>query len=215
MGAKKKIPETFSFHPFEGLNKIFESSAGKTPKPVSLPKEKLPSDEELFVSAMAGVREIREFRTLQPSPKKAVVPCRKKEADTCALKVLEEIVAGRRPVNLADTQEYVEWVNDDFRGDIARMLHEGRFSVKDCIDLHGLSVEESEEAVESFFREALKKGHQCIKIIHGRGLRSPRGPVVKDTLVKSLSRKYRKYVIAFVTARQCDGGLGALYVLLK
>jgi DNA-nicking Smr family endonuclease len=54
-----------------------------------------------------------------------------------------------------------------------------------------------------------------VKIIHGRGLRSPRGPVLKEKLIKRLSGKYRKHVVAFVTARQCDGGLGALYILLK
>ena len=33
-------------------------------------------------------------------------------------------------------------------------------------------------------------------------------------MVKLLSGRYRKQIIAYVTARQCDGGLGALYVLL-
>ncbi len=147
--------------------------------------------------------------------KKKFSPCKKDNREEEAMDTLREIVAGRRAVNLPDTQEYVEWVNEDYRGDIARPLHEGRFSVKDCLDLHGMSVEESEEEVEAFFREAIKRRHKCIKIIHGRGLRSPRGPVLKETLVKRLSGKYRKYLLAFVTARQCDGGLGALYILLK
>jgi DNA-nicking Smr family endonuclease len=164
---------------------------------------------------MSGVKEIREFRSLRADVKRPALPCRKNNMENEALVALRDIVAGRRAVNLADTQEYVEWVNEDFSGDITRLLHEGRFSVKDCLDLHGLSVEESEEEVEAFFREALKKRYQCVKIIHGRGLRSPRGPVLKETLIKRLSGKYRKYVVAFVTARQCDGGLGALYILLK
>jgi len=39
--------------------------------------------------------------------------------------------------------------------------------------------------------------------------------VLKDAVVRRLVGRYRKQVIAFVSARQCDGGLGALYVLLR
>ncbi len=221
MGAKRNIPETFSFQPFEGLKKMIESRGKEAyarpsvPKPVHFKKEEVISDEELFAREMSSVKEISEFRAMRIVQKKKSPPCKKGNQENEALNALREIVGGRRAVNLVDTQEYVEWVNEDFRGDIAKPLHEGRFSVKDCLDLHGLSVEESEEEVESFFKEALNKRYKCVKIIHGRGLRSPRGPVLKETLVKSLSTKYRKYVVAFVTARQCDGGLGALYILLK
>jgi DNA-nicking Smr family endonuclease len=221
MISRKNIPETFSFQPFEGLKKMIEGRGIKVAqttavrKPLLLKKEETLTDEELFAREMSGVKEIREFRAMRVGLKKTFLPCKKDNHENEALNMLRELVAGRIALNLADTQEYVEWVNEDFRSDITRLLHEGRFSVKDCLDLHGLSVEESEEEVESFFKEALKKRHKCIKIIHGRGLRSPRGPVLKETLVKRLSGKYRKYVIAFVTARQCDGGLGALYILLK
>jgi DNA-nicking Smr family endonuclease len=221
MGVKKNIPETFSFQPFEGLKKMIEGRGIKVApitavsKPVLPKKEEALTDEELFAREMSCVKEIKEFRSLRVDLKKTPTPCKKDNQENEALTALREIVAGRRAINLPDTQEYVEWVNEDYRGAITRLLHEGRFSVKDCLDLHGLSVEESEEEVESFFKEALKRRHKCIKIIHGRGLRSPRGPVLKETLVKRLSGKYRKYVIAFATARQCDGGLGALYILLK
>ncbi len=221
MGAKRNIPETFSFQPFEGLKKMIEGRRIKVdlkpavPKPAHSKKEESISDEELFAREMSGVKEIREFRAMRIGPRKTTLPCRKANQENEALNALREIVGGRRAVNLADTQEFVEWVNEEFRGDITKLLHEGRFSVKDCLDLHGLSVAESEEEVESFFKEALIKRHRCVKIIHGRGLRSPRGPVLKEKLIKSLSTRYRKCVVAFVTARQCDGGLGALYILLK
>ena len=216
MGAKNREPENFSFHPFEGLKEIIKSqgveiSSNRLPEKEPAP----PTDEELFEKAMAGVREIKEYRRMRTCRKKVRPPAIKEFPDCEGLRALEEIVAGRRAMNLADTQEYVEWINDDFRGDFTKLLHEGRFSVKDCLDLHGLTVEEAEEAVALFFRESLRKGYKCLKIIHGRGLRSPHGPVLKDRLIKRLSGHYRKNVVAFVTARQCDGGLGALYVLLK
>jgi DNA-nicking Smr family endonuclease len=64
-------------------------------------------------------------------------------------------------------------------------------------------------------KDSFRKGLRCVKIIHGRGLRSPLGPVLKTAVIKWLSGRYRKSIIAYVTARQCDGGLGALYVLLR
>ncbi len=86
--------------------------------------------------------------------------------------------------------------------------------MRDCLDLHGMVVDDAEEAVRIFLKESLRRGYQCVKIIHGRGLRSPRGPVIKEALVRWLSGRHRKHIAAFVTARQCDGGLGALYILL-
>ncbi len=218
MGAKNREPGTFSFYPFEGLKEIMKTRGIELIPNSRKEKEKKPeplSDEELFDKAMAGVKEIREFRDMRTCRKKTVPPVRKDVSDFDALQALEEIVAGRRAVKLADTQEYVEWVNEDFRGDFTKLLHEGRVSVKDCLDLHGLTAEEAEKAVALFLRESMRKGYRCLKIIHGRGLRSPRGPVLKAALIKRLSGHYRKNIIAFVTARQCDGGLGALYVLLK
>jgi DNA-nicking Smr family endonuclease len=216
MATKKREPETFSFQPFEGLSDIIKTRGlDFTPKPPAEKKPEPLTDEELFTKAMAGVKEIREYRHMGVERKKVSPPLRRDIPDSDALRALEEIVSGRAAVNLADTQEYVEWINEDFRGDFTKLLHEGRFSVKDCLDLHGFTVAEAEEAVALFFRESMRKGYKCLKIIHGRGLRSPHGPVLKGTLIKRLSGRYRKHVIAFVTARQCDGGLGALYVLLK
>ncbi|MFZ6006914.1 MAG: Smr/MutS family protein, partial [Nitrospirota bacterium] len=122
---------------------------------------------------------------------------------------------GKKPIALSDTQEYVEWINPDYSAEIVRKLHEGRFSVQDFLDLHGFTVEEAEAETERFLKNSLKKGFRCVKIIHGRGLRSPKGPVLKEVIAQWLSSRYRKHVMAFVTARQCDGGLGAIYVMLK
>lgn len=216
MAVKKREPDTFSFQPFEGLKEIIRTRGIEfnTAPPVRK-KPEPPTDDELFNRAMTGVREIKEFRAIRPKAKRAAAPLIRKGPDRDTVQALEELVAGLGALNLTDTQEYVQWINEDCRADLARLLHEGRFSVKDCIDLHGFTVEEAEKEVTLFLGESLRKGHKCLKIIHGRGLRSPRGPVVKEMLVRRLARNYRKHVVAFVTARQCDGGLGALYVLLK
>lgn len=216
MRVKKQEPESFLFQPFEDLKKIMEDKGMKIScKPPVAKKQGTVKDEELFVNAMREVREIKEFRNIPLRRKKEIALPGKISADKEAIKTLEEIITGQRSLHLPDTQEYVEWTNRDYKGVNISKLHEGGFSVQDCLDLHGLSAKEAESEVEYFIKNSLIKGLRCIKIIHGRGLRSPNGPVLKNSLLKWLSGRYRKFIIAFVTARQCDGGLGALYILLK
>jgi DNA-nicking Smr family endonuclease len=215
MGAHKQSSEPFPYHPFEDLKKIIERKGLKVSAKTKPSAEEPLSDEELFLSAMKEVLEIKEFRKLQVLPRRALSVRKNSLPDKRSLEILEDIVLGKKPMDLRVTQEYVEWINRDHKGDVLRKLREGRFSVQDCLDLHGLNLGEAESEVEAFLGDSLKKRRRCVKIIHGRGLRSPKGPVLKDALIKWLTFRHRKNVIAFVTARQCDGGLGALYVLLR
>ena len=72
-------------------------------------------------------------------------------------------------------------------------------------------------AVERFLSAAYQKGQRCVLIIHGRGRNSKdQVPVLKERIKVWLGRSgLAKYVLAFTTARLCDGGAGALYVLLR
>ncbi|MFQ5981873.1 MAG: Smr/MutS family protein, partial [Woeseiaceae bacterium] len=61
---------------------------------------------------------------------------------------------------------------------------------------------------------SVNRGHRCVRVVHGKGLGSgERGPVLKRKVDKWLSEW--DSVLAFVSARQVDGGTGACYVLLK
>ncbi len=216
MDTKKQGSDILVTGSFKELKKIYRRKKAQTSlRPAPVQKIKSPDDEELFFNTMKEVQEIGEFREIPLYHKTAVPPLRKKRPDNEVLKALEDTVRGRRPLHLPHTQEYVEWIDQEHGGDIIKNLHEGRYSVQDCLDLHGVFVEEAEKEVDVFIRNSVKKRYRCVKIIHGRGLCSPNGPVLKDIVVKWLSMRYRKYIRAFVTARQCDGGLGALYVLFK
>ncbi|MEN8263659.1 MAG: Smr/MutS family protein [Nitrospirota bacterium] len=216
MNSRKKEPPSFEILPFKDLKKNLESKRVKVPAAIPLPgKKNEQNDDELFDREMKEVSEIKEYREMPVFPRKTEYKSKNCSSDSEALKALEDIIKGKSPINLPDTPEYVEWVNRDYMEYIVEKLHKGQYAVQDCLDLHGISVEESGQEVESFLKESLKRGYRCIKIIHGRGLRSPDGPVLKGSVVKWLQSRYRKKIAAFVTARQCDGGLGALYILLR
>lgn len=95
-----------------------------------------------------------------------------------------------------------------------RKLARGNFSVQDEIDLHGMTVPEAKEALQEFIGECELRGLTCIRVVHGKGLGSGnRGPIIKGKVNKWL-RQWNA-VLAFVSARQVDGGTGAVYVLLR
>ncbi|NTU41978.1 MAG: hypothetical protein HGA78_02790 [Nitrospirales bacterium] len=223
MKSKKRRPHCCSeiappdvHRPFERL-KALMTDKGFSPAERKVEEEKVAdeiSDEELFSHAMRDVREIPEFRTLVFRQKR-LMPSYRRETDREAVRLLDDIVRGKKAIDLSNTGEYLEWVNPDCGAADARALHEGRFSVQDFLDLHGFSLQEAEAEVNIFIKSAIMRGLRCVKIIHGRGLRSPRGPVLKNALSQWLTGRYRRHIIAFVTARQCEGGLGAVFVLLK
>jgi len=210
--------KTFAIRPFEKLKKKIEvAQAVSTPPSLGQKKKEINTEEELFHIAMNDVQEIEAFRllTCAPHTRKAKATSVRRDSEYDALGMLREIAGGQRPINLPHTQEYVEWINPEFREDIIRNLHEGQFSVQAYLDLHGCTVPEAEEELEHFIQGSFKKNLRCVKVIHGRGLRSLNGARLKEAVVKRLAGHFRKDIIAFVTARQCDGGLGALYILLK
>ena len=97
---------------------------------------------------------------------------------------------------------------------VLRKLRRGDYRVQGEIDLHGLNVSEAKQALREFLAQALLRQWRCVRIVHGKGLRSgPRGPVLKG-MVGTVLRKIGP-VLAYVSARQVDGGTGAVYVLLS
>lgn len=222
MSSKKRPSEYLVSHSLKDLKKVMQKKRSLAPVKTTPPKTPKASgrvsEEQEFIEAMKEVQEIKEFRNMTVYHKRRKVSARihkRVPSRSAALKGLEDIVRGRKQIDLSRTQEYVEWVHPDFRDDIVDDLHNGRYSVQDSLDIHGLILDEAEIEVDRFIRQSISRGHRCIKIIHGRGLRSPNGPVLKHAVVHWLSRKLRKYVVAFVSARRCDGGLGALYILLR
>lgn len=200
----------FTNTPFEGLKKTLESRHF----PLREPKANdIRSDEELFRDAMADVRKIPEFSgpPRRHSPRTARPSCPRDDA----IDTLQRIVRGQEKIRISDTAEYMAWVKPRVRKDILEKLHRGDYAVQDAIDLHGMTLAEAEDALFHFFRSSVQKGLFCVKVIHGRGLRSPRGPVLKEAMKKLLHRSFSKWVLAYATASQGDGGLGATYILLK
>lgn len=206
--------ENLAHRPFERLDELMRSSGIELVKHNKQSQEnEHKTDDELFRDAMSRVREIEDYTGMEVERKAPVVVEKKRLSE--GLNTLRDITSGKAPIRLQDTQEYVEWRNPAYKQNLTDMLHGGEIAVQDFLDLHGYTVDEAEDEVAHFIRNAIRQGFCCVKIIHGRGLGSPKGPVLKKALILWLRRHYRKHVVAFTSARKCDGGLGAIYVLLR
>ena len=97
---------------------------------------------------------------------------------------------------------------------LLRDLRRGRWVLQSELDLHGMGREEARQALGEFLAESLARGQRCLRIIHGKGLRSPgREPVLKELVRIWLAR--RQEVLAYCQSRAADGGGGAVAVLLR
>ena len=181
----------------------------KKPKPES-------DDRETFLQAVADVTPLgADQETARPQTHSKAPPLEDEELEVLAQ--LADLVTGSSPLDIRDTDEYVQGSRPDLNPDIVHRLSLGRFPVSDHLDLHGLTLAQARAEVEGFLYESRRTGLRCVLVIHGRGLSSPDGrPVLKPHLVNWLSKTgLRKHVLAFTSARAYDGGAGAVYVLLR
>jgi DNA-nicking Smr family endonuclease len=218
----KSRKSSLTFRSFEDLEDLFKTklpSLPNPPKPCPKDDKEVQEpllDEELFNKAMVGVTPIPrdnhvEKICLVTPPERS----RDKE-ETESLSKLIDLVKYGKGFNVADTPEYIEGTGYNVHPDIARRLHRGDYSIEAHIDLHGFSAESAREKFEEFLRWALLKNKKGVLIVHGRGLCSPAEPVLKKKVEEWLTRgPFRKWVVAYCSARIYDGGAGATYVLLR
>jgi DNA-nicking Smr family endonuclease len=168
-------------------------------------------DARLFRQAVRGVRPLR---THAPPPRAPRVRphARFTRADRAA--VLRESLDphGADPEHLSG--ETLAFHRAQIPAAVLRRLRRGDYRVQREIDLHGMTVAEAKLALREFLVNALERHVRCVRIVHGKGLRSGhRGPVLKAAVSAVLRRTGA--VLAYVSARPVDGGTGAVYVLLS
>ena len=84
------------------------------------------------------------------------------------------------------------------------------------VELHGLTAEEGRAAVRRALGRARKEGGRWLHVIHGRGLRSQDGAVLKRALPGWLAEPpHGGAVLAFVCSRRLAGATGATRVWLR
>ena len=173
------------------------------------------NDTHLFRQAVVDVRP-RANVPVTPQPPKPVPKARFTRADQQEV-LLESLLPVTDPAQLAtllESGDELSFRRDHVPLQVLKRLRRGEFAVMAEMDLHGMTAIQARQTLAGFIREAIDHGHSCVRIVHGKGLRSgPRGPVLKN--VVNLWLRKCNAVTAFGSARPLDGGSGAVYVLLR
>jgi DNA-nicking Smr family endonuclease len=157
------------------------------------------------VAPIAASNRVEPFR-IPPPP----VPAKRREDEQAVLAELARLTFD----DDAEIEDDASYLRPGLPRDILRKLRRTHWVIQDHLDLHGLGAEAAGLEMASFLADCTRRGLRCVRIVHGKGLRSPgREPVLKRRVRKLLMR--REEVLAFVEPRAREGGGGAVVVLLE
>jgi len=195
------------------------TSAGSSAGSSAGGRERVLSDEELFLQEVGGVRPVPAAKSASkgrvgPAP---TPPTTRKSEDAEVLAQLADLCDGAGAFDLSDGDEYIEGVAPGVDRRLLKRLRAGDFALQAHLDLHGMTRAEAKEEVVRFVAQSRKEGRRSVLIVHGRGLHSKdQLPVLKEAVRTWLERgAVARAVLAFATARPADGGAGAVAVLLR
>ncbi len=172
-----------------------------------------PEDEDarLFRDA---VRDVKPLTNERPPPAARKPPARARFTRADRHAVLKESLSGESDDPSIGFGDELVFHRAGVPKTVLRKLRRGQYRVEAELDLHGLTLGDAKQVMRGFLLEALRRGLRCIRIIHGKGLRSGhRGPVLKSAVSGMLRRTAA--VVAYSSAHQVDGGTRAVYVLLS
>ena len=178
----------------------------KRKKPTSVSVE----DASLFREAIGDVRriEVDEHAAARPPP--APMPRMRARDEAEALRESRLLA----PDDAAfDGSEPLSYRRDEISARTLKRLAGGQYSIQDEIDLHHLRAVDAETTLKRFLDQARAEDRFCVRVIHGKGLRSESTPVLKALVDRML--RQRGDVLAFASAPSRLGGTGALLVLLN
>jgi len=168
-------------------------------------------DLALFENAIGKVRRLHHESAATQRPRPAPEPVQSMLDEA---QVPSELMRSAIDPAAIEVGEELSYLKAGLSPRLLRRLKRGHFSIADEIDLHQMSADVARGAIKLFLDESLRAGRLCVKIIHGKGLRSrAQGPVLKR-LVDSLLRR-RADVLAYASAPPAEGGTGAVVVLLR
>ena len=170
-----------------------------------------PAESELFRRSVGDVTPVKNDRVQPPSSRPAPMATQRMADEAAALK---EMAEGFFDTEAAETGDELLYKKPGVQDKVFKKLRRGQFAIAAELDLHGFTVQHAKDCLSDFLKQCVTRNRRCVRIIHGKGLRSRQGrPTIKSRIGKWLQQ--RQEVLAYCSARQVDGGTGAIYVLLK
>jgi DNA-nicking Smr family endonuclease len=186
----------------------------KAPQPEAQPEDDFGA---AFRDAVRDVRPLPAANRVEPHrTRPRPLPIKRMEDEQAVLADLARLAHGAGAPGLDDIEieDDALYLRPGLPRDILRKLRRTHWVIQDHCDLHGLNSEQAAHATGEFLADCRRNGLRCVRIVHGKGLRSRnREPVLKSRIRKLLMR--RDDVLAFVEPHAHEGGGGAVVVLLE
>lgn len=218
-GTKKRTFEDLKKIKLKAQNKpctaqkAFTQPAKKTGDTKALQKGS--DDEEMlsFFNAMQGVTKLDGTQQGRETPAKNAGKFLKATQQELAQHATGAAIDFEWEYSAEHMQGYVAGLDSK----VFQQLKAGVIPVQARLDLHGMYAEQAQETLLFFVRECYLQSKRCFLVITGKGKNSPGGQaVLRQELQEWLTKEpLRQMVLAFCSARPCDGGAGAAYVLLR
>lgn len=110
----------------------------------------------------------------------------------------------------------------------SKKLKQNKVKIEGKIDLHGMTCVEAHEKLYRYIERAQKNGKRVVLVVTGKGgikkdyadfrydaFQSTRGVLRREVPLWLSSGAMRHMIVSFQDALQKDGGIGALYVVIK
>ncbi len=168
-------------------------------------------DEYDFYNALQDVKPLDgKERIAPPEPEKIIV-----QQDQSPL--IYDFEEGKLEFALTENNDHVQC---NILGlDILTLgkLQQRHYNPEAHIDLHKMNAYEAFHALIGFFKNAFYRDMRCLLIVTGKGLNSfDNRPLLRSKVCDWLIQSpFKHLTLAFCTAKQEDGGSGALYVLIR
>ena len=169
-------------------------------------------DSKLFRKAMGDTKPAKPDNKVRHKPaRKKIRPKKISPSDEQTSVAIDDVFSD---AYVEECPDKLSFSRSGVQPSTLKKLRQGKLPVDDSIDLHKLTVNEARSYLLEFLGECEHNGNRCIIIVHGKGFGSHgRKPVIKPMVNKWLREV--PSVLAFHSAKQADGGTGAVYVLLK
>ena len=169
-------------------------------------------DARLFRESIGGTRPLAAPPQARPAREPPAPHPAMFERDEAAVR--DELLDSAIDPAVHEVGEELLYLRDGHSPQLLKRLRRGTYSVEDEIDLHQMDERTARAVLDDFLAECRRRMLGCVRIVHGKGLRSgSAGPVLKRMVDRVLRR--RGDVLAFASARPAQGGTGATVVLLR
>lgn len=170
-------------------------------------------DFSLFAQEVAGIKKMRKEEVYLGKKGPAVdFDVRRKAAMQIPEKDTNHLSADY--VDKVDINDVLAYKREGVQDSVFKRLRQGKYGIESRLDLHRRTVDQARELVYQFVGDCMRNDIRVAILVHGKGDRTPDN----QATLKSYINKWLKDmddVMAFHTAQQFHGGLGAVYILFK